>query len=341
VFAVDHHPLAERLRQDRLSRRRWRWAVRDELAERTRGAAVCVDERRRLQRWADLGLRNRNDRARHNPDDRSRRARRLRADADVIQALVGGIHGQCRRRRLRSLSRRRGGRDDGRDQLHVFGPGLRDDVHRGRRRVRRRANVSAQSTTTGSTSACPDTTPPTTPTGLVQTGATPTSVSLAWNASTDNVGVAGYGVYLNGTTPNPTYASPDSGFSWPRGGQAALTLDARDVPLVVFVSDGNGQVNYTNKVSGSWSLPVTIFSGTNEMRPSLTTALDGDAPRRLDRQRPLDEPGHQVRALCERRLEQRHARRYRAGPLRSRITPAQQTPTPTAERHSDAPAPFI
>ncbi len=34
--------------------------------------------------------------------------------------------------------------------------------------------------------------PPTTPTGLAATGTTSSSVSLAWNASTDNVGVTGY-----------------------------------------------------------------------------------------------------------------------------------------------------
>jgi hypothetical protein len=72
------------------------------------------------------------------------------------------------------------------------------------------------------------------------------------------------------------FASRDSGFSWPRGGQAALTLDAGDVPHVVYVTAGiSNQVNYTDRVSGFWSMPVTIFSGTNEMRPSLTTALDG------------------------------------------------------------------
>ncbi|TDD61621.1 hypothetical protein E1263_06955 [Kribbella antibiotica] len=44
-----------------------------------------------------------------------------------------------------------------------------------------------------------DTTPPSTPTGLAATGTTSSSVSLAWNASTDNVGVTGYAVYRNGT----------------------------------------------------------------------------------------------------------------------------------------------
>jgi hypothetical protein len=72
------------------------------------------------------------------------------------------------------------------------------------------------------------------------------------------------------------FASTDSGFSWPRGGQAALTLDANDVPHVAYSTDGtSNQIDYTDKVSGSWSAPVSIASGTNEMHPSMTTALDG------------------------------------------------------------------
>ncbi len=43
-----------------------------------------------------------------------------------------------------------------------------------------------------------DTTPPSKPTGLQVTGTTSSSVSLAWNASTDNVRVTGYDVYRNG-----------------------------------------------------------------------------------------------------------------------------------------------
>src|SRR5882724_585821 len=45
----------------------------------------------------------------------------------------------------------------------------------------------------------PDSQPPTTPTGLVATGSIG-SVSLTWNPSTDNVGVAGYHVYRSTTT---------------------------------------------------------------------------------------------------------------------------------------------
>ncbi|MFT7834866.1 fibronectin type III domain-containing protein [Saccharothrix sp. BKS2] len=44
-------------------------------------------------------------------------------------------------------------------------------------------------------SPVPDTTPPAAPGGLRSSGTSATSVSLAWNAATDNVGVSGYTVY--------------------------------------------------------------------------------------------------------------------------------------------------
>src|SRR5262249_13039327 len=45
------------------------------------------------------------------------------------------------------------------------------------------------------------------PTGLASPGATPTTIPLSWTASTDNVGVTGYTVFLDGVnagTPTPT-----------------------------------------------------------------------------------------------------------------------------------------
>jgi chitodextrinase len=43
-----------------------------------------------------------------------------------------------------------------------------------------------------------DTAAPSRPTGLADTGSTPTSISLVWQASTDDTGVSGYDVYENG-----------------------------------------------------------------------------------------------------------------------------------------------
>ena len=53
-------------------------------------------------------------------------------------------------------------------------------------------NVSGTATKSLTTAACPDTTPPSTPAGLTVGSAGQTSLSLSWNASTDNVGVTGY-----------------------------------------------------------------------------------------------------------------------------------------------------
>ena len=52
-----------------------------------------------------------------------------------------------------------------------------------------------------------DTQPPTSPTGLAATTVTASAVALSWTASTDNVGVAGYTVYRDGTALGTTAAS--------------------------------------------------------------------------------------------------------------------------------------
>jgi endonuclease I len=49
----------------------------------------------------------------------------------------------------------------------------------------------------GGTTPTPDTQAPTTPSSLAATTKTATSVSLSWTASTDNIGVTGYDVYMN------------------------------------------------------------------------------------------------------------------------------------------------
>jgi endonuclease I/chitodextrinase len=61
-------------------------------------------------------------------------------------------------------------------------------------------NSSVASTTVNGTTATPtsDTQAPTTPSSLAATGTTTSTVSLSWLASTDNVGVTGYNVYMNG-----------------------------------------------------------------------------------------------------------------------------------------------
>lgn len=69
------------------------------------------------------------------------------------------------------------------------------------------ANMGAADVWLAGASLTPgDTTPPTAPTGLATSGVAAASLTLTWNAATDNVGVTGYrvrqdGVILSGTTP--------------------------------------------------------------------------------------------------------------------------------------------
>jgi chitodextrinase len=55
--------------------------------------------------------------------------------------------------------------------------------------------------------ALPDTQAPTAPSNLSATNIGTTSLTLNWTAATDNIGVAGYDVYRNGTKINSTLVS--------------------------------------------------------------------------------------------------------------------------------------
>ena len=94
-------------------------------------------------------------------------------------------------------------------------------------------NNSPQASATMATAACPppppgDTTPPSTPTGLAVSSGGQTTLALSWNASSDNVGVTGYGVYRNGTLAgSPTATSYTlSGLSC--GTSYTVAVDAAD-----------------------------------------------------------------------------------------------------------------
>jgi poly(3-hydroxybutyrate) depolymerase len=75
--------------------------------------------------------------------------------------------------------------------------------------VRDSSSVTASTTLLVHASLSGDTTGPSVPTNLAATATSPTTVALTWTASTDNVGVTGYGIYRNGaltgTSPSPSY----------------------------------------------------------------------------------------------------------------------------------------
>jgi hypothetical protein len=86
-----------------------------------------------------------------------------------------------------------------------------------------------------------DQTPPSAPANLRVTTSTPSSISLAWDPSTDNVGVANYAVYVNGTKRTTT-----SQTSYIVDGLTASTLYS----FYVIALDGSGNASAkSNQVS--------------------------------------------------------------------------------------------
>ncbi len=74
----------------------------------------------------------------------------------------------------------------------------------------------------------PDTSPPTSPSGLVAAAATQTSITLAWSASSDNIGVSGYGVYRGSTALGSTPATSYTFGGLTCGTSYLLAADAYD-----------------------------------------------------------------------------------------------------------------
>jgi chitodextrinase len=89
-------------------------------------------------------------------------------------------------------------------------------------------NVSERSSIAAATTACPDTSPPTAPGNLRQTGATESAVSADWDASSDDVGVAGYGIYLGGIRVTTTLWTSITISGLACGASLSLGVDAFD-----------------------------------------------------------------------------------------------------------------
>jgi chitodextrinase len=131
-------------------------------------------------------------------------------------------------------------------------------------------NRSPQTSATMATSACPapppgDTTPPSTPTGLAVSSAGQTSLALSWNASSDNVGVAGYGVYKSGTLA----ASP-AGMSYTLTGLSCGT--SYTVAVDAFDAAGNRSAKTTITTSTAACPDTQAPTAPSGVTPATRTA---------------------------------------------------------------------
>jgi chitodextrinase len=91
-------------------------------------------------------------------------------------------------------------------------------------------NRSTRASVSASTSACTtgDTQPPTAPTNLARTASTTSSISVSWSGSTDDVGVAGYGLYRNGASVASTSTLAHTFAGLACGTGYTLAVDAYD-----------------------------------------------------------------------------------------------------------------
>jgi chitodextrinase len=147
-------------------------------------------------------------------------------------------------------------------------------------------NASAQSASASATTqSALDTTAPTVPTGLTGRAVSTTRISLTWNASTDNVGVKGYIVYLNdvalattttrsfthsgltaGTTYNyrvSAYDAAGNNSPWTATPVSVRTLASRVIGSD-FNSDRKSDILWRNGATGEnaiWLMDGTTLSG--------------------------------------------------------------------------------
>jgi chitodextrinase len=127
-----------------------------------------------------------------------------------------------------------------------------------------------------------DTSPPSTPNGLFNSAKTTTSATVAWNASSDNVGVAGYNIFRNGAKVNSVAGNvtfyTDTGLS--PGTNYSYTVNAYDAAGNVSAASSALGVTTNPGSTGDTtppSVPASIYSSSttsNSVAVSWTSSTD-------------------------------------------------------------------
>ena len=131
------------------------------------------------------------------------------------------------------------------------------------------ANRSTKASVTAATSPCGDTSPPTAPSNLHVTASTATSVSSAWTGSTDNVGISGYNLYVNGAKVGSATGTSYLLSSLSCGAGYTLGVEAFDVSGNV-----SGRTSLTTATSACQSSSAQIrwrFAYSNRVDQNVAT----------------------------------------------------------------------
>ncbi|MCE6996603.1 fibronectin type III domain-containing protein [Saccharothrix sp. S26] len=142
---------------------------------------------------------------------------------------------------------------------------------------------AASAAVTARTEDAPDTQAPTAPSALRSTAQTQNSVTLAWDVSTDNVGVTGYEVFNGGTSVATTTGtaatvsglSPDTEYAFTVVAKdAAGNTSARSAEVKVRTKPGQGPpvVRFGYDLSGSTRIKAA--NGTVPLTGGIDAALD-------------------------------------------------------------------
>jgi chitodextrinase len=117
--------------------------------------------------------------------------------------------------------------------------------------------------TTANIVVTPDTLAPTTPTSLTTTSISSTQINLSWTASSDNVGVAGYRIYRNGTQITTVTTSSYSNTTLSPSTSYTYSISAYDAA-------GNASAQSTSTSGSTQSAPV-VTATPPPPSPPLTT----------------------------------------------------------------------
>ena len=138
-----------------------------------------------------------------------------------------------------------------------------------------------------------DTTPPSTPIGLAATVISPSQIDLAWNTSTDDVAVAGYKIFRNGTQVNtsstPSYSdtglAASTSYSYTvsafdaanNNSPTSLAVSATTSPSFDFALSSGGNTSVVRGSSVDNSMTATLVSGATQPVTFSTSGLPAGA----------------------------------------------------------------